>query len=111
MIEKEIHYHLKVESEKRELENMDEFCSVALFSILDPLNYGFLDFDQIKNFYCKFKSSEDVHKEDINAILRRMNDDCDARISFREFCLAITPEVAGLTTEAARLQFNVDKKK
>jgi hypothetical protein len=36
-LEKEIHYHVKVEIEKRELENMADFNTVAVFSVLDPL--------------------------------------------------------------------------
>lgn len=101
---------MKVEIEKKALENMEDFNTVAVFSILDPLNYGYLDFENIKNFYMKYKK-EDVLKEDINAILRRMNDDSDARINFREFSLAITPEMAGLTPEAAELEFNPEQKR
>ena len=37
LLEKEIHYHVKVEIEKRELENMIDFNTVAVFSVLDPL--------------------------------------------------------------------------
>lgn len=37
LLEKEIHYHVKVEIEKRELENMLDFNTVAVFSVLDPL--------------------------------------------------------------------------
>ena len=37
LFEKEIHYHVKVEIEKQELESMSDFNTVAVFSILDPL--------------------------------------------------------------------------
>jgi len=37
LFEKEIHYHVKVEIEKQELESMNDFNTVAVFSILDPL--------------------------------------------------------------------------
>jgi len=58
LLEKEIHYHVKVEIEKRELENMIDFNTVAIFSILDPLQYGFLDFENIKNYCLKFYAKE-----------------------------------------------------
>ena len=70
LLEKEIHYHVKVEIEKKELERMEDFNTVAVFSILDPLLYGYLDFDNIRNFFVKFK--QDVLQSDIHAILRRM---------------------------------------
>ena len=50
-------------------------------------------------------------KEDINAVMRRMSNSTDAKITFREFSLAITPELSGLNTEAtANLEFNTEKK-
>lgn len=35
LFEKEIHYHVKVESEKKALEAMEEFNTVAIFTVLD----------------------------------------------------------------------------
>ena len=100
LLEKEIHYHVKVEIEKRELENMIDFNTVAVFSVLDPLQYGFLDFENIKNFCLKFYSKEQNQpsniKQCISAIIRRMSDNPDCRITFREFSQAITPILAGL---------------
>lgn len=54
MLEKEIHYHVKVEIEKRELEDMQDFNTVAVFSIVDPLQYGYLDAENIRSFMVKF---------------------------------------------------------
>lgn len=45
LLEKEIHFHIKVEIEKKELEQCDDFNTVAVFSNIDALNYGYLDFD------------------------------------------------------------------
>ena len=95
LFEKEIHFHVKVEIEKRELEAMPDFNTVAVFSILDPLSKGFLDFDAIeKNFK---KHGQGGNKAIINAVLRRMSDEPDGRISFRQFALAITPELPQLS--------------
>jgi len=50
-------------------------------------------------------------KEDINAVMRRMSNSTDAKITFREFSMAITPELSGLNTEAtANLEFNTERK-
>lgn len=44
-------------------------------------------------------------------MMRRISDQPDGRITFREFCLAITPEVAGLPFEALdKTEFNNDIK-
>ena len=72
MIEKEIHYHLKLEQEKRELEEMPDFNTVAVFSCLDPLNKGYLDFGILKDFLGKFES--EIMKEGILSIIRRLSD-------------------------------------
>lgn len=50
---------------------------------MDPKNFGFIDFDQLNNFYKKFDFASDQQK--INAILRRMNSDEDFKIDFDEF--------------------------
>jgi hypothetical protein len=39
-----------------------------------------------------------------------MSSNPDGRISFREFCLAITPELAGLSEQAVKIDLNVEKK-
>ena len=104
LIEKEIHYHVKTEIEKKQLEAMEDFNGVGVFSTLDTLNYGYLDFENIKNFLFKFK--QEIMKEDVNSIIRRWSDHPDGKISFREFSLGITPELAGLSPDAARTDFN-----
>ena len=54
LIEKEIHFHVKVEQEKRELEAMQDFNTVAVFSVVDPLQYGYLDAENLRTFMQKF---------------------------------------------------------
>lgn len=77
---------------------MAEFNTVAIFTVIDQRNFGFLDFENIKNYLFKYK--QEILKEDINAILRRLTDHADGKISFREFSLAITPNMAGLSNNA-----------
>jgi hypothetical protein len=50
LFEKEIHYHVKVETEKQELEAMLDFNSVAVFSVLDPRSKGYIDSEAIRVF-------------------------------------------------------------
>jgi len=51
---------------------MEEFNTVSVFSVIDQRNFGFLDFENIKNYLFKFKG--EILKEDVNAILRRLSD-------------------------------------
>jgi Ca2+-binding EF-hand superfamily protein len=106
LLEKEIHFHIKSEIEKKELEAADDFSTVAVFTCMDALNYGYLDFDQLRNYYAKFKG--EVLKEDINAMMRRMSNSLDAKITFREFSVAITPELSGLGSSAETVEFHTE---
>ena len=89
---------------------MIDFNSVAAFSVLDPNQKGFLDLESIKNYCNKFQKENPMTKQMLNATLRRMSSNPDGRISFREFCLAITPELAGLSEQAVKIDLNVEKK-
>ena len=74
---------MKIEIEKKALEALEEFNTVAIFTVLDSRNFGYLDFENIKNFI--FKYQQEILKEDINAIMRRLSDNPDLKITFREF--------------------------
>eukprot|EP00347_Sterkiella_histriomuscorum_P009319 403341661 len=106
LIEKEMHYHVKVEIEKKTFERQPDFNTVASFTIIDSQKYGFLDFDNMKKFLQKFK--KEIKKPDINAIIRRLDIDGDNKISFREFSQGLTPEYPGL--EQRHMEFNIEKK-
>lgn len=93
LFEKEVHYHIKVEEEKKTLERQSDFNTVACFTILDPRNFGFIDFDNLKNYMVKY--NRDINTCTINAILRRLNNDEDFKINFREFSQNITPTLQG----------------
>ena len=51
---------------------MPDFNTVAVFSCLDPLNKGYLDFGILKDFLSKFES--EIMKEGILSIIRRLSD-------------------------------------
>lgn len=97
LFEKEIHYHHKVEDEKRSLERQPDFNSIACYSVVDPRKYGFIDYDQLFNFMKKYNS--ETCPEEVNSILRRLNSDEDFKISFREFSHNISPMMPGFTPE------------
>lgn len=45
-----MHYHVKVETEKKSIERQDDFNTVATFTVLDTQRYGYIDFDNLKKF-------------------------------------------------------------
>jgi hypothetical protein len=109
LFEKEIHYHVKIEIEKKALEALEEFNTVGIFTVIDNRGFGFLDFENIKNYLFKYK--QEILKEDVNAILRRLTDSDDGKISFREFSLAITPNLVGLSNDALNnVEFGIKEK-
>jgi Ca2+-binding EF-hand superfamily protein len=77
---REIHYHVKVEIEKKTLERQEDFNTVSSFTIIDDHRQGYLDFENLKRYLTKFK--RDVKKPDLNSIIRRMDLDGDGKISF-----------------------------
>jgi hypothetical protein len=89
---------------------MSDFNTVAVFSVIDPLQYGYLDSENIKTFMQKFNNENPLTKAHIFAIVRRMSDNPDGKITFREFSLAITPELAGLPENVAHIEFNEQAK-
>ena len=95
LIEKEVHYHIKVEEEKNTLERHPDFNTMACFTVLDHKNHGYVDFEQLYIFMRKY--DEDADMEVVNAILRRFKSNDDFKISFREFSFNITPIIPGLT--------------
>lgn len=120
MFEKEVHYHLKVESEKKTLERQVDFSTVAAFTVIDQQRHGYIDFESIRKFLAKFK--KEVRKSDVAAIIRRMDLDADGKITFREFSHGITPEYPGVPTSVTTqisdprsllgdgIDFNIERK-
>ena len=89
LIEKELHYHVKTEEEKKTLERQSDFNTVACFTTIDIRNNGYLDFDAMHKFMYKY--DRDITKCHVNAILRRLNNDEDFKVNFKEFKHHITP--------------------
>ena len=78
-----MHYHIKVEEEKKTLERQADFNTVACFTLLDAKNFGFIDFDSLKTFVAKYDKEQLLtNRAAIGAILRRLNDNEDFKIDF-----------------------------
>lgn len=86
---------------------MQDFNTVAVFSVIDSLQYGYIDHDTIKTFMLKFAPHDDLSKQAIHAVMRRMSTHPDAKITFREFSQAITPEMAGIENS---MEFHTEAK-
>jgi Ca2+-binding EF-hand superfamily protein len=106
-----MHYHLKVEQEKKTLERQVDFSTVAAFSVIDQQRHGYIDFESMRKFLSKFK--KDLKKTDINSILRRIDQDADGKITFREFSAGITPEYPRVASnsENNKIDFNQVKRR
>jgi Ca2+-binding EF-hand superfamily protein len=95
LIEKEIHFHLKVEEEKKQLMRQSDFNTVACFTTLDPKKFGYIDHDQLLKFMSKFDRQTNL--KTINAVMRRLNDNEDFKISFSEMARHISPLQPGFS--------------
>ena len=106
MENREIHYHVKVEIEKKALERQDDFNTVACFTAIDHDKNGYMNYLDVKEYMKKY--NKEVNKPAINAVLRRLDSDNDGKITFKEFAQSITPEYPGLEVE--QMEFNMSKK-
>lgn len=85
-----------------------DFNTVAVWTVLDPKGNGFLDFETLKAFFCKYDT--ECMKEDVLAVLRRFGTSSDAKITFREFSKGITPDAYCLDEKAVAIEFNTETK-
>jgi hypothetical protein len=56
LFEKEIHFHMKVEEEKKQLFRQSDFNTVACFANLDPKKFGYLDAESLIKYMNKYDS-------------------------------------------------------
>ena len=64
-----------------------DFSMQGMFTEIDDWNYKYIDIKNMKRFLMKTS----VYPDDnlLRAILRRLDTDGDARLSFREFSMAV----------------------
>ena len=85
----EIDFHLGMEQAKRDLENVPGFSIRRCFKAMDEANCKFIDESSIRRYLKKVGHTP--IKGELNAIMRRLDLDGDKRISFAEFCEALSP--------------------
>ena len=91
LLEKEIHYHREVEHLKFDLESRYDFSAVAAFQSIDDYDFKYIDFENLRRFLRvnAFTAAD----RDLTAIIRRLDLNADAKISFSEFAEAIRPVI------------------
>jgi hypothetical protein len=90
LIEKELRFFKEQEKLKADLVTRFDFTIQSMFREIDDWNYKYIDMKNIKRFLIKTS----VYPEDsqLKAIIRRLDSDGDARLSFKEYNLAVVPK-------------------
>jgi Secreted protein acidic and rich in cysteine Ca binding region len=92
LIEKELRFFKEQEKLKADLVTRFDFSMQEMFKELDDWNYKYIDMKNLKRFLIKTS----VYPDDsaLKAIIRRCDTDGDARLSYREFQMAVQPMTA-----------------
>lgn len=87
LIEKELKFFQMQEKLKADLVSRFDYNMQDMFKELDDWNYKYIDMKNLKRFLIKTS----VYPDDsaLKAIIRRLDTDGDARLSFREFQMAV----------------------
>ena len=83
LIKLEIEYHIYTEGVKNSLRRRFDWSNLSAFQSIDSRREGFLDFSNIMNF-CR-RNNFYASESDVIAIVRRLDEDADQRITFDEF--------------------------
>ena len=102
LIFKEVKLHLKAENIKRSLESSYDFSVRAAFKAIDDWNYQYIDKQNLKRFLRSMGHL--ASKQEIVAILRRLDLDGDAKINYQEFGEAIKTQLAASNPIKLRAQ-------
>ena len=87
LIERELRFYREQEKLKYELVSRFDFSMQGMFAEVDDWNYKYIDIKNLKRFLMKTSVYPDDNA--LRAILRRLDTDGDARLSFREFSMAV----------------------
>jgi hypothetical protein len=90
LLEKEVHYHTRVERLKAELTARYDWSNLSAFDKIDSLREGKLNHKNVAS-YLRLQGYYATERE-LVAIIRRMDIDADQMISFDEFCDAVKPQ-------------------
>jgi len=91
VIEKELLLFREQEQLKADLVTRFDYSAQLLFREIDDWSYKYIDVKNMKRFL--MKSSVYPNEGILKSIIRRLDTDGDARLSFQEFTAAVTPQI------------------
>ena len=80
---REVKLQIKAENIKRLLENQYDFNIQSAYKVIDDWSYGYLDARNLRRFLRNMGVL--VQKSELVALIRRIDLDGDAKISYEEF--------------------------
>ena len=80
---REVKLQIKAENIKRLLENQYDFNIQSAYKVIDDWSYGYLDARNLRRFLRNMGVL--VSKQELVALIRRIDLDGDAKISYEEF--------------------------
>lgn len=87
IIEKECNFFKEQERLKSELISRFDFCIEGLYNDVDDWSYKYIDVKNLKRFL--MKTNVYPNEALLKAIIRRLDTDGDARLSYQEFVQSI----------------------
>jgi hypothetical protein len=90
LLEKEVHYHTRLERLKHELTTRYDWSNLAAYDKIDSLREGRLNHKNLASFL-RLNGYYATERE-IIAMIRRMDIDADQQIDFNEWCDAVKPQ-------------------
>ena len=89
LLEKEIEYHQQLEILKRDLLRRYDWTNQVAFNSVDSMRDGFFAFNSLIHF-CR-SNGYNASECEVIAMIRRLDVDADQRVTYDEFCRAMTP--------------------
>jgi Ca2+-binding EF-hand superfamily protein len=91
LLRAEIEYQRRMERMRQSLQNRKDFSAIGGFRLLDTTRKGFVDRCDIAKFLEKYRK---VTEDEVDAVLRRMDNDGDGLISQREMAEEVMPRIS-----------------
>ena len=85
LLSMELDYHVQIEKMKREIEQEKDFSTLDAFRAMDIKGFNYLDFENFFLFLQHTGRRTKYTRKHIFALLRRLDINADAKITFNEF--------------------------
>lgn len=99
LLQAEVLYHRNLESIRREIILKSDLNLLEAFRTIDTKNVSLIDRNALTSFLKKFRN---VYDDDIDAILRRVDNDGDGLISYLEFVDCVMPSRSSSSAKNGR---------